>query len=102
MRTSTGIGWDKVGSWNKGFPLRRLNAASGLGLRVDDPRDGSDLVDDDLTEDVEILGLDFRDQVVLTEQGVELHDFLHFEELIVHFVLLRRSGANEHEPDGHP
>src|SRR5947209_13995084 len=72
------------------------------GLRVDDAWDRSDLVDDDLTEDIEILGLDFRDQVVLSEQGVELHDFLHFEELIVHFVLLRRSGANEHEPDGHP
>src|SRR6058998_1746657 len=51
---------------------------------------------------IDILVLDFRDQVVLSEQGVELHDFLHFEELIVHFVLLRRSGANEHEPDGHP
>src|SRR5439155_7596523 len=32
MRTSTGIGWDKVGSWNKGFPLRRWNAASDLAL----------------------------------------------------------------------
>src|SRR2546426_12436262 len=72
------------------------------GLRVDDARNGSDLGDDDLTEDVEILGLDFRDQVVLPEQGVELHDFLHFEELIVHFVLLRGSGANEHDLDGQP
>src|SRR5213594_70306 len=92
--------------------VNRSNASNGIdvllkidacqGLRVDDAWDRSDLVDDDLTEDIEILGLDFRDQVVLSEQGVELHDFLHFEELIVHFVLLRRSSANEHEPDGHP
>src|SRR3989454_12580649 len=38
------------------------------GLRVDDAWDRSDLVDDDLTEDIEILGLDFRDQVVLFKQ----------------------------------
>src|SRR5438093_384795 len=39
------------------------------GLRVDDAWDRSDLVDDDLTEDIEILGLDFRDQVVLSDAG---------------------------------
>src|SRR2546426_256272 len=47
MRTSTGIGWDKVGSWNKGFPLRQWNAASDLALHDGqeeqaDGRGGSD------------------------------------------------------------
>src|SRR3989441_1359272 len=47
MRTSTGIGWDKVGSWNKGFPPRRWNAATGLALHdgqeeEPDRRGGSD------------------------------------------------------------
>src|SRR3989454_64189 len=32
MRTSTGIGWDKVGSWNKGFPLPRRSAETDLAL----------------------------------------------------------------------
>src|SRR5437867_12036830 len=72
------------------------------GLRVDDARDRSDLVADDLTEAVEILGLALRDQAGLSEERVERHDFLPFEELMVHFVLVRRSGATEHEPDGHP
>src|SRR5213594_1724040 len=39
------------------------------GLRVDDAWDRSDLVDNDLTEDVEVFGLDLRDQVVFSEQG---------------------------------
>src|SRR2546421_3726928 len=41
MRTSTGIGWDKVGSWNKGFPLRQWNAASDLALH-DGPEEEAD------------------------------------------------------------
>src|SRR5947199_107777 len=32
MRTSTGIGWDKVGSWIKGFPLPRRSAETDLAL----------------------------------------------------------------------
>src|SRR2546425_10490321 len=47
MRTSTRIGWGKVGSWNKGFPLRRWNPATGLALHdgqeeEPDRRSGSD------------------------------------------------------------
>src|SRR3989454_1453579 len=47
MRTSTGIGWDKVGSWNKGFPLPRRSAETDLALhdcQEEDPnrRGGSD------------------------------------------------------------
>src|SRR3989442_11093829 len=71
-------------------------------FRVDDAGDRPDLVDDDLAEDVEVVRLDLRDQVVLPEQGVELHDFFDLQELVVHLVLLSRSGANEHEPDSHP
>src|SRR3990170_4440893 len=72
------------------------------GLRIDDARDGPDLVDDDLAEDVEVLRLDFRDQVVFSKEGVELHDFLHLQKLVVNLVLFRGSGANEHESDSHP
>src|SRR3989441_11708475 len=32
MRTSTGIGWDQVGSRNKGFPLPRRSAETDLAL----------------------------------------------------------------------
>src|ERR1700704_5746820 len=71
------------------------------GLRVDDSRDRPDLVNDDLTEDIEIFRFDFGDEIILPEQRVELHDFLDLEELVVNFVLLGRSGTNEHEPDSH-
>src|SRR6184192_213940 len=74
----------------------------GQSLGVDDPRDRTDLVDDDLTKDIEIFRLDFRDEIVLPKQRVELHDFLDLEELVVHFVLLRGGGANEHESDSRP
>src|SRR2546422_1532197 len=47
MRTSTGIGWGKVGSWNRVFSLRQWNAASDLALHDGqeeeaDGRGGSD------------------------------------------------------------
>src|SRR2546428_12722833 len=71
-------------------------------LRVDDPGDGPDLVDDDLPEDVEVVRLDLRDQVVLAEQRMELHDLLDLEELVVHLVLLRGSGRDEDETYRHP
>src|SRR3990170_343292 len=71
-------------------------------LRVDDPGDRPDLVDDDLAEHVEVVGLDLRDQIILAEQRMELHDLLDLEELVVHLVLLRRSRGDEHETDGHP
>src|SRR5579871_6175788 len=50
-------------------------------LRVDHARDGPDLVDDELAEGVEILRLDLRDQVVLPEERMELHDALDAQEL---------------------
>src|SRR5712692_11341441 len=74
----------------------------GQGLRVDDSRDRTDLVDDDLTEDIEIFRFDLGDEIILPEQRVKLHDFLDLEELVVDFVLLSGSGTNEHEPDSHP
>src|SRR3989304_1658828 len=70
-------------------------------FRVDDAGDGPDLVHDVLTEEVKILRLDLRDQVVLAEKGVELHDLLHLEELVVHLVLLGGGGTDEDKTDGH-
>src|SRR3989337_781638 len=74
----------------------------GESLRVDHARDRPYLVHDDLAEDVEILRLDLRDEVVLAEQRVQFHNLLHLQEFVVHLVLLRGSCANEHEPNGHP
>src|SRR3989304_1864 len=66
---------------------------SGEGLRVDDAGDRPNLVHDHLPEDVEVLGLDLRDEVVLAEEGVELHDLFHLEQLVVDLVLLGRGGG---------
>src|SRR2546427_6013710 len=84
------------------IPQVLLELNSRQRLRVDDPGDRPDLVDDDLPEDVEVVGLDLRDEVVLPEQGVELHDLLDFEELVVHLVLLGGSSRDEDEADGQP
>ena len=70
-------------------------------LRVDDARNRPNLVDDDLAQDVEVLGLDFRNQVVLAEQRMQLDDFLDLQELVVDLVLLRGRGADQHETDRH-
>src|SRR5580658_1364524 len=78
--------------------LSELDASQRL--RVDDARDRADLVDDQLAERVEVLGLDLRDQVVLPEQRMELDDPLYAEQFCVDLVLLRRGRADEDEPDG--
>src|SRR5580658_5831671 len=70
------------------------------GLRVDHTGDGANLVDDQLAERVEVLGLHLGDQVVLAEERMELDDPLHTKQLGVDLVLLSRGGADQDEPDG--
>src|SRR5581483_6214032 len=79
----------------------RSEARAGERLGVHDALDGADLVDDDVAQRVEVRPLDLRDEVVLAEEGVELHDLGDLEQGVVDLVLLRGGGADEDEPDGH-
>jgi hypothetical protein len=83
------------------FVLIRLELYPRQRLGVDDARYGTDLVHNYPGQKFQVFRLDLGDNVVITDQRVELDDFFDLGKLVVYVVLFRRNDVNEDEPDDH-
>src|SRR5438445_4449024 len=60
----------------------------------------ADLRHDDVADRVVRVGLDFRNEVVFAEEGVEFDDVLDLDELLVDLFFSGRLDVNQHETNG--
>lgn len=71
------------------------------GFGVDDAFGGADLIDDDVADGVDVFGLDFDEDVVFSEEGVDFDDFWDAGEVFVDCFFVEGADAEECESGCH-